>query len=105
MENIYANRMKNVPRSFIREILKVVDDPEIISFAGGLPNPDLFPVDEIKNAIFSMSNPGNPEKINEPIKSRTGITSIMLGSLYHDKFTCLRILVDHAQFNHTRSRP
>ncbi|KUK14744.1 MAG: Putative transcriptional regulator, GntR family, partial [Petrotoga mobilis] len=31
MENIYSNRMKNVPRSFIREILKVIDDPEIIS--------------------------------------------------------------------------
>ncbi|PNR99185.1 aspartate aminotransferase [Petrotoga mexicana DSM 14811] len=59
MENIYANRMKNVPRSFIREILKVIDDPEIISFAGGLPNADLFPVEEIKNAaVYQFDNYG-----------------------------------------------
>jgi len=36
--------MGTVHRSFIREILKVTADPEIISFAGGLPNPGLFPV-------------------------------------------------------------
>ena len=39
--------MENTPRSFIREILKVTQKPEIISFAGGLPNPSLFPVDEL----------------------------------------------------------
>ncbi|PNR96095.1 PLP-dependent aminotransferase family protein [Petrotoga olearia] len=59
MENIYSNRMKNVPRSFIREILKVIDDPEIISFAGGLPNADLFPIEEIKNAaVYQFDNSG-----------------------------------------------
>jgi len=42
--------MNNVPQSFIREILKVAVDPSIISFAGGLPNPELFPVNDIKNA-------------------------------------------------------
>jgi len=36
--------MGTVHRSFIREILKVTADSEIISFAGGLPNPELFPV-------------------------------------------------------------
>ena len=46
VENIFADRMNNVPKSFIREILKVIDDPEIISFAGGLPNKELFPIDE-----------------------------------------------------------
>jgi Transcriptional regulators containing a DNA-binding HTH domain and an aminotransferase domain (MocR family) and their eukaryotic orthologs len=50
VENIFADRMNNVPKSFIREILKVIDDPEIISFAGGLPNKELFPIDEIRNA-------------------------------------------------------
>ena len=50
MENWYARRMTTVHRSFIREILKVTEDPSIISFAGGLPNPDLFPVDSIRVA-------------------------------------------------------
>ncbi len=42
--------MQNIPRSFVREILKVTEDPNIISFAGGLPNPLSFPVDEISAA-------------------------------------------------------
>lgn len=46
----FAERMKDVPRSFIREILKVAGDPKVISFAGGLPNPDLFPVEGIAKA-------------------------------------------------------
>ncbi|MFA6372001.1 MAG: PLP-dependent aminotransferase family protein, partial [Methanothrix sp.] len=36
--------------SFVREILKVTEDPEIISFAGGLPNPRYFPVQEVAQA-------------------------------------------------------
>jgi 2-aminoadipate transaminase len=34
-------------KSVIRELLKVAQDPEIISFAGGLPNPKSFPIDEL----------------------------------------------------------
>jgi 2-aminoadipate transaminase len=43
----FARRMSSVHRSFIREILKAAVDPEIISFAGGLPNPRFFPVREL----------------------------------------------------------
>ena len=46
----FASRMGKTPRSFIREILKVTEDPKIISFGGGLPNPALFPVEEIREA-------------------------------------------------------
>jgi 2-aminoadipate transaminase len=48
--SMFARRMSNVHRSFIREILKVTEDPQIISFAGGLPNPRYFPVDQIAAA-------------------------------------------------------
>ncbi len=54
MENIFADRISDVPRSFIREILKVTADPEIISFAGGLPNRDYFPVREIRDACVRV---------------------------------------------------
>lgn len=50
MSNNFARRMGTVHRSFIREILKVTADPEIISFAGGLPNPELFPVQAMDTA-------------------------------------------------------
>jgi 2-aminoadipate transaminase len=42
--------MADIPKSFIREILKTTVSPEVISFAGGLPNRDLFPTDAIKRA-------------------------------------------------------
>ena len=46
--------------STIREILKVTAQPEVISFAGGLPAPELFPVAEIKAAAdFVLSNNGS----------------------------------------------
>ncbi len=50
MDISYSDRMEVVPKSFIREILKVTERPEVISFAGGLPNPELFPIEEISNA-------------------------------------------------------
>lgn len=50
MNGIFSDRMQDVPRSFIREILKVTMDPEIISFTGGLPNRAFFPIDELRGA-------------------------------------------------------
>lgn len=50
MEHYFAERIVSVPPSFIREILKVSLDPEIISFAGGLPNKAYFPVSAIGEA-------------------------------------------------------
>ena len=47
-EKYFSKRIKNTPSSFIREILKVTQKPEIISFAGGLPNPISFPQEELK---------------------------------------------------------
>lgn len=42
-----AKRMEKLKASEIREILKITENPEIISFAGGLPAPELFPIEEI----------------------------------------------------------
>jgi len=47
---LLSDRIKNVPRSFIREILKTAISPNVISFAGGLPNGDLFPVEAFRRA-------------------------------------------------------
>lgn len=54
MKYEFAARMGKVPRSFIREILKVTEDPEIISFAGGLPNPESFPYHDIKEVAVQV---------------------------------------------------
>jgi len=54
MNNLYADRMAKVHKSFIREILKVTEDPDVISFAGGLPNPKFFAVEEIADAAAKV---------------------------------------------------
>lgn len=47
----FSERAAEMQSSFIREILKVTQRPEIISFAGGLPSPATFPVAEMKEAF------------------------------------------------------
>lgn len=46
----YAQRNQRMGRSMIRELLKFAVDPQIISFAGGLPAPELFPVEQLQEA-------------------------------------------------------
>lgn len=47
MQLQFAKRMSDIKASEIREILKVTEQDDVISFAGGLPAPELFPIDEI----------------------------------------------------------
>jgi 2-aminoadipate transaminase len=46
----FAARMSRIATSAVREILKVTEQPNIISFAGGLPAPELFPVKALAEA-------------------------------------------------------
>lgn len=46
----YAMRTRRMRSSAIRELLKLTQQPDIISFAGGLPAPELFPTEQIKAA-------------------------------------------------------
>jgi len=50
----FAARMENIKGSAIRELLKLTEDPSIISFAGGLPAPELFPVKELEEVIMRV---------------------------------------------------
>lgn len=54
MEARFARRMRCMQPSSIREILKVTEQPEIISFAGGLPAAELFPVPDLRAAADSV---------------------------------------------------
>jgi 2-aminoadipate transaminase len=46
----YAQRTQRMTSSAIRELLKLTAQPDIISFAGGLPAPDLFPIEDFRAA-------------------------------------------------------
>jgi DNA-binding transcriptional MocR family regulator len=57
-DNMFATRSTRMRASEIRELLKLLDRPDIISFAGGIPDPALFPDKEFKQAyadIFDSS--------------------------------------------------
>ena len=49
--SILSQRMSRMKASEIRELLKLLDQPEIISFAGGIPDPALFPVEDYQKAL------------------------------------------------------
>lgn len=50
----FADRMSLLTGSEIRELLKLIAQPDIISFAGGLPAPELFPVEDVKQASMHV---------------------------------------------------
>jgi len=55
----YAHRMQKMGSSVIRELLKLTEQPDIISFGGGLPAPEVFPLKEFKAACnYVLDNNG-----------------------------------------------
>jgi 2-aminoadipate transaminase len=50
----FAQRAERATSSVIREFLKLLDDPQMISFAGGLPAPEVFPAEQIMAATRSV---------------------------------------------------
>jgi 2-aminoadipate transaminase len=53
-DEMYAKRTRRMKRSAIRELLKVTRRPEVISFAGGLPAAELFPIPQVKAAVDAV---------------------------------------------------
>lgn len=51
MENLLSEGIKTTPPSFVRSILSAASDPDVISFAGGLPNPVSFPQEALLTSM------------------------------------------------------
>lgn len=54
LKKIFSVNALGMKRSAIRELLKLAQDPEIISFAGGLPSPDTFPIEDLKKIVTEV---------------------------------------------------
>ena len=54
---LFASRTSRMKASEIRELLKLLDQPGIISFAGGIPDPALFPADAFAQAFQQALGP------------------------------------------------
>lgn len=50
----FADRMRLVKPSAIRELLKLAADPEVIAFGGGFPDPDLFPIEKMRRVFDAV---------------------------------------------------
>ena len=59
----YAHRMQKMGSSVIRELLKFTEQPDIISFAGGLPAPDVFPLEEFRAACNYVLDHYGPQAL------------------------------------------
>lgn len=53
-DRFFSDASHLMKKSAIREILKLTQRPDMISFAGGLPSPDSFPVDDIKQVTSEI---------------------------------------------------
>ena len=53
-DKLFCERCSAMSSSIIREILKFTQMPDVISFAGGLPAPELFPVREFEEACVHV---------------------------------------------------
>lgn len=54
LEKRFSINSMGMKRSAIRELLKLTEKPEVISFAGGLPSPESFPINELKGILNEM---------------------------------------------------
>ena len=59
----YAHRIQRMESSVIRELLKLTEQPDIISFAGGLPAPDVFPVEQFREACNYVLDNFGPQAL------------------------------------------
>ena len=53
-QHCFAGRTHQMKRTAVRELLKLTAQPGMISFAGGLPAPELFPIDQVKQAAEAV---------------------------------------------------
>ena len=60
LQQIFSESAQNMKRSAIREILKLTQKPEVISFGGGLPSPESFPISEMKEIINELLDEDGP---------------------------------------------
>ena len=79
-EHRYARRTQQIQSSAIREILKLTQAPDIISFAGGLPAPEAFPVEPIREACeFVLSEIGAQALQYYPTEGYTPLRELICG--------------------------
>ena len=71
LESLYSDNANNMKKSVIRELLKLTNQPGIISFAGGLPAPRTFPVEGLRAAADRVFANGRPRRSSTALPRAT----------------------------------
>ena len=59
----FAQRTQRMECSAIRELLKFTENPDVISFAGGMPAPEVFPIEKFKEACLTVLDQNGPASL------------------------------------------
>lgn len=94
MENLLSERIKSTPPSFIRSILKTASDPDIISFAGGLPNPVSFPQEELLESMQRIVKTYGDSLFQYSITAGLPELRQYIANRYNEKFG-MKLNMDH----------
>ena len=92
LNEIFSTNAKHMKKSVIRELLKLTRRPEVISFAGGLPDPAAFPVDEVA-------------EITAHVLRTQGATALQYGPTEGDPKLKEELIAHHEREDGTQLRP
>jgi 2-aminoadipate transaminase len=85
----YARRMAMVRPSAIRELLRWGADPRVISFGGGYPDPDLFPVAELAAVMAELLTPEHADSLQYTASNGLpGLRALVAERLGRDGIEC-----------------
>lgn len=59
----FAQRTQRMQSSAIRELLKITENHDVISFAGGMPAPEVFPIEKFKEACIKVLDTNGPPSL------------------------------------------
>ena len=82
----YAQRTQTMRSSTVRELLKLTTQPDLISFAGGLPGADLFPIDQALPRDRRSTGPSNRPTMHS--RSATGDHKKSMSVQDRDEYSC-----------------
>jgi 2-aminoadipate transaminase len=92
LNEIFSTNAKHMKKSVIRELLKLTRRPEVISFAGGLPDPAAFPVDEVA-------------EITAHVLKTQGATALQYGPTEGDAKLKEELIAHHEREDGTQLKP
>ena len=92
LNEVFSTNAKHMKKSVIRELLKLTRRPEVISFAGGLPDPAAFPVEEVA-------------EITAYVLRTQGATALQYGPTEGDPKLKEELIAHHEREDGTQLRP